>query len=232
MVSAIERQFHCCHCSRIVLQWYSYTIIFCLNVSSRCVSSISCHKPKRWVHERANKWLSSGLSVHILYVIILWSMITKSENKYVSATMSSNQQIKQNSLGKCRNHQNPREWVQTWSIKHHSHQCVLPVWWWGYNSITNSHCRLHYMRVWCAQSFGTNPILLVSERCFLILILVLIIITVLTLVATPQTVCSPLSATISEWVCQCPMKGAGRIHLEIKLCPIQKIVSSTNWESS
>ena len=116
-----------------------------------------------------------------------------------------------------------------------THTSVCFLWWWGYHSITNSYCRLHYMRVWCAQSFGTNPILLVSERCFLILILVLIIITVLTLVAlvaTPQTVCSPLSATISEWVCQCPMKGAGRIHLEIKLCLIQKIVSSTNWDSS
>ena len=75
-----------------------------------------------------------------------------------------------------------------------THTSVCFLWWWGYHSITNSYCRLHYMRVWCAQSFGTNPILLVSERCFLILILVLIIITVLTLVAlvaTPQTVCSP-----------------------------------------
>ena len=83
MVSAIEPQFHCCHCSRIVLQWYSYTIIFCLNVSCRCTSSISRHKPKRWVHEIANKWLSSGFPVHILYLILLCSMITRSEKKYV-----------------------------------------------------------------------------------------------------------------------------------------------------
>ena len=66
MVSVIEPQFHCCHCSRIVLQWYSYTIIFCLNVSSRYVSSISCHvinQKDGYLKERTNDWDLAHLSI-------------------------------------------------------------------------------------------------------------------------------------------------------------------------
>ena len=138
--------------------------------------------------------------------------MTRSENNHLLC-----QKTKRQTVNKCRNDQNPREWVQTWSIRPHSHQYVLPcinitprcLLWWKY---PNSLNYLNFFGIW---------------KMFLMMIMV--IITVLPLVFgrnSTDTVFPPECHYL--WMSlPMPNERGGRIHLQIKVGPIQKITPTT-----